>query len=295
MNRKIISLLLIIAIVLSTAGCVKKTSETNVNIESANKQKIIVVVADKETKSPVKGANVYLLGDDNTYTTDDMGKTPEIDVELNKEYFKKYSEEISARMRSGFVTVAVVAEGYGKHLEVDYSVYPGDSIAIVKAEISKGKDYTVNANAPDISYVENLLKTYEKYESKEMRSENENIVKYKISVTDEKNKPIEGVKVLVPEANALNNTDKNGICELNIPYIQENNMAYAVNKDYEEITVLVYKEGYLSKAVIKGHVATNEKANTLKIKMKKSNKPGVECEVVEPSQAWVKGILDSYK
>lgn len=293
MKHKIISVLLILAIVISTSGCVKKTSETNVDTEVANTHKIIVVVADKETKSPVKGAKVYVLGNNVTYATDDMGKTPELDVELNKEYFKKYSEEISSRMRSGFVNVAVIANGYSKHLETDYSVYPGDSISIVRVELTKGNNYTVNSNAPDISYIENLLKTYEKYESKEVKAEN--MVKYKISIADDKNKPIEGAKVVIPEANAVNNTDQKGICEFNIPYLEENNMLYAVNKGYGEITVLVYKEGYLSKAVIRGHVSTNEKTNTMTVKMKKTNKPGVECNVVKPAEDWAKGILDSIK
>lgn len=294
MKHKICSISLIILIILlSTSGCVKKTSETNVDMEAVNTHKVIVVVVDKETKSPVKEAKVCILGQSVTYTTDDMGKTPEMDIELNKEYFNKYSQELTSRMRSGFVNVAVIANGYAKHLESDYSIFPGSSISIVKIELTKGKSYTANSNAPDISYIENLIKAYETYESKETKSEN--MVKYKISVVDEKNRPIEGVRIVVPEANAVNNTDKKGICEINIPYIEENNILYPVKKGYGEITVLAYKEGYLSKAVIREHVSTNEKTNTKIIKMKKNKKYGVECEVVKPSEEWVKGILDSIK
>lgn len=297
MKHKIISISLIILIILlSTSGCGKKTSKTNVNMEEADTHKIIVVVVDKETKSPIKEAKVSVLGQNTTYTTDDMGKTPELDVELNKEYFKKYSEEITSRMRSGFVNVAVIASGYAKHLEADYNVFPGGSISIVRVELTKGKSYTVNSNAPDISYVENLLKAYENYESKESKESNsDKMVKCKISIVDENNKPIEGAKLVIPEANAVNNTDKKGICELNIPYVEENNITYPVNKGYGEITVLAYKEGYLSKAVIREHVSINQKINTKIVKMKKSNKYGVECEIVRPGEEWVKGVLDSIK
>jgi hypothetical protein len=293
LKYKIIATLLMLAIVISTTGCIKKTSKTNVELEVVNTHKIIIVVVDKETKAPVKAAKVYILGDNVTYTTDDMGKTSELNVELNKDYFTKYSEEIVSRMRSGFINVAVKASGYSNHLEIDYGVYPGDSISIVRVELSKGKSYTVNSNSPDISYIENLMKTYEKYESQEIKSDK--MVKYKISVVDEKNKPIEGAKVVIPEAKAVNTTDKKGTCELNIPYIEESNVIYPVNKGYGEITILTYKEGYLSKAVIRAHTSINEKTNASVIKIKKSNKPSAECEVIKPAEEWVKGILDSIK
>ncbi len=293
MKYKIIAALLMLAIVISTIGCVKKTSKTNVELEVINTHRVIIVVVDKETKAPVKAAKVYILGDNVTYTTDDLGKTSELNVELNKDYFTKYSEEIASRMRSGLINVAVKASGYANHLETDYSVYPGDSISIVRVELSKGKKYTVNSNSPDISYIENLMKAYEKYESQEIKSDN--MIKYKISVVDDKNKPIEGVKVVIPEAKAVNTTDKKGNSELNIPYIEESNVIYPVNKGYGEITILTYKEGYLPKAVIRAHTSTNEKTNALVIKIKKSNKSSAESEVIKPTEEWVKGVLDSIK
>lgn len=293
MKHKIIGIFLILAIVLSTSGCGERTENTNVDMEAVNTHKIIVVAVDKETKSPIKNAMVYILGNNNTYTTDDMGKTTEIDVELNKDYYTRYVDEIARRMRSGFINVGIKANGYSKHLETDYCVYPGDSISIVRVELTKGKNYTVNSNLPDLSYMENLVKAYEKFESKETKSDN--IVKYKITVTDEKNKPIEGAKIVIPEANGVNITDKQGNCEFNIPYVETNNISYPVSKGYGEITILTYKEGYLSKAIIKAHTSTNEKSNSIGIKIKKSSKSGVEGVAVSPSEDWVKGVLDSIK
>lgn len=293
MKQKIITLCLLLAIVFSTSGCLKKAELTNVDREANNTHKIIVVVVDKETKAPIKDARVYILGHSDTYTTDNMGKTPELDVELNKEYFAKYTDEMAGRMRSGFVNVGINAKGYSKHLETDYSVYPGDSISIVRVELTKGKSYTANSNSPDISYIGNLIKAYEKFESIEIKSEN--TIKYKVSVLDDKNKPIEGARVVIPEANGVNITDNKGNCEFNIPYIEANNITYPVNKGYGEITVLIYKEGYLSKAILRAQTRTNDKSNSIGIKIKKSNKPGVECEVVKPAEEWVKGVLDSIK
>lgn len=293
MKHKIFTVFLMLAIALSASGCAKETEPTNVDREAANSHKAIVVVVDKETKSPIKDAKVYIFGHNLTYTTDDMGKTPELDVELNKEYFSKYTDEIAGRMRSGFVNVGVKASGYSKHLEIDHSVFPGDSISIVRIELAKGNSYTVNSNSPDISYIENLIKAYEKFESKEIKSEN--MVKYKVTVTDDKNKPIEGARVVIPEANAVNVTDKKGICEFNIPYVETNNLAYPVSKGYGEITILTYKDGYLSKAVIRAHITKNEKSNSIGIKIRNSGKSGVECEVVKPSEEWVKGVLDWFK
>lgn len=293
MKHKVFTLFLMLAIVISVSGCAKETEPTNVNREAANLHKAVVVVVDRETKSPIRNAKVFILGGNITCTTDEMGKTPELEIELNKEYFSGYREEVAGRMRSGLVSVLVKAEGYSKHLEVDKGIFPGDSISIVRVELAKGNSYTVNSNSPDTSYVENLLKAYEKYEGEEIKSEN--IIKYKVTVADEKNKPIEGARVVIPEAKAVGISDKKGVCEFNVPYVEINNMAYPVNKGYGEITVLVYKEGYLPKAVMRVHTDKKSATNSLVIKIKKSSRPGVECEVVKPSEEWARGVLDWFK
>lgn len=292
MKHRIFTLFLTLVIVISASGCAKEMEPTNVNGETANLHKAVVVVVDRERKSPIKDAKVYILGGNITCTTDEMGKTPELEVELNKEYFSGYREEIADRMQSGLVSILVKAEGYSKHMEIDSSVFPGDSISIIRVELVKGKSYTVNSNSPDISYVENLIKAYEKYEGEEEKSEN--MIKFKVTVTDEKNKPLEAARVVIPEAKTVGLSDKKGGYEFNIPYKEINNMVYPVNKGYGEITVIVYKEGYLSKAVMRAHTTTNN-SNSLTIKIKKSSRPGVECEIVKPSEEWVKGVLDWFK
>jgi hypothetical protein len=284
---------MMLVLVVAVSGCTKKTSNTNVDEEALRTQKIIIVAVDKETKAPLKEAKVYILGDETTYTTDEMGKTPEINAELNKSYFGKYGDEVTSRMRSGFINVVVVGEGYGKHLEADYCIYPGDSISVVKVELKKSKGYTVNLNNPDNSYIENLSKTYENFEAEAVNAENS--VKYSFKVVDENNKPVDAVKVVIPEVKAAGKTDKKGACELSIPYEENVNAENIIKKDYNEITVLTYKEGYSSKAVLKAHICKDEKSNVLTIKMKKSSKPSVEFEMVKPDDKWVKELLDSYK
>jgi hypothetical protein len=276
-----------------TIGCSKKSNSTNVNNEADRKQKVIVVVQDKETKAPIKDAKVNLIGVETVYTTDEMGKTPEIEVQMNKGNFAKYIDEVANSVNCGFVSLVVNKEGYGKHLEMDYSVYPGNSTALVKIELSKGKKLTTKCNQPDVTYIENLVKGYEKFEGEVLKGDN--MVKYKVTVFDENKKPIEGAKVVIPEAKLSVNTDKKGVCQFEIPYDDSCSIKYPVNKEYGEITILTYKQGYASKALLKVHVNKDGKNNNINVNLKKSQKPKVEYQMVEPPSKWMEQIFNSYK
>jgi hypothetical protein len=288
-------MLLSILFVLSTVlvGCSKKDAETSANIDLVAKQKVIVVVTDKKTKAPVKEAKVYLIGDEKPYLTDEMGKTAEVFVDVNKDYFKNYIDEVASKVSCGFVNVVVDKEGYGKHFEVDYSIFPGDSPAMIKIELEKGKKPTTNFNAPDVNYVENLVRSYEKFEGEPMRSED--ALKYKVTVVGEDKKPIEEAKIVVPEAKVAAVTDKKGACEVSIPFIESNNVNYPAKKEYGEITVLTYKSGYSSKALLKVHLSKDGKDNNITVQLSKSSKTKVEFEVVKPAAKWTENIMNSYK
>ncbi|MCX7884832.1 MAG: hypothetical protein N2448_07380, partial [Caloramator sp.] len=181
MKYKPFVLILAVMMLIFNQGCLKKSNSTNVITEMPQKQKMIVVVLDKQTKSPIKDAKVYIIGDDTVYTTDDMGKTPEIDVELNKDYFSKYTDEVANRMNCGLVNIVVVKEGYAKHFEADYNLYPGNSTSVAKIQLSKNKKVTTNCNLPDVNYIENIVKAYERFEGEGIKTEN--MIKYKITVT----------------------------------------------------------------------------------------------------------------
>lgn len=156
----------------------------------------------------------------------------------------------------------------------------------------KNKKYTYNINKPDILYVEKLIKAYEKFEGEGNRSES--MMKYKISVTDEANKLLENVKVVVPEAKLSGKTDKKGVVELNIPYDESSFINYPVKKDFSEMTVLLYKDGFASKAVFKICVSKDSKKNLMTIKLKKSGKPEFVSEIAKPSDKWLEEMADFY-
>ncbi|QCX32208.1 carboxypeptidase regulatory-like domain-containing protein [Caloramator sp. E03] len=291
MKFRLIALITIIALVIVTVGCLKKSSSTNVVTEIPGKQKMIVVVLDKQTNAPIKDAKVYIVGDNTVYTTDDMGKTPEIDVEINKDYFSKYTDEVANRMNCGLVNIVAVKEGYGKHLEVDYNLYPGNSTSVAKIQLSKNKKATTNCNLPDVNYIENIIKAYERFEGEGIKTEN--MIKYKITVTDESSKPIEGVKIVIPEAKLSSSTNKKGIVEVDVPFDNSSRINYPVLKDYGEVTVIAYKDGYATKVVLRAQI-NNDKNNTINLKLKKSDGKNYNYEIVQPKDSWIEKLLSSY-
>lgn len=291
MKHRFLALILSMLALFSLSGCRGKKSTADVLNESTNKQKMVVVVVDKDSKAAIKDAKVNIIGDDTVYTTDEMGKTPEVLVDLNKGFFLKYSDEVTSKVNCGFINIAVTKQGYGKHMEVDSSIYPGDSTSLVRIELTKKKDYTYNVNAPDISYMEALLNAYEKFSGEGLKTNN--MAKAKITVTDEMNKPVEGAKIVIPESKVSVKTNKSGTAEVSIPY-DNNSINMPVKKGYGEITVLIYKEKYAPKAVIKKHINA-DKPNNISIKLKNSSKCKCDYEVVSPDEKWMRDTINFYK
>ncbi|SKA92476.1 hypothetical protein SAMN05443428_11264 [Caloramator quimbayensis] len=292
MKYKQLLLILAIVMIFFAESCLKKSSSTNVIAEMPQKQKMIVVALDKQTKSPIKDAKVYIVGDSTVYTTDEMGKTPEIIVELNKDYFSRYTDEVINKMNCGFVNIIVVKDGYGKHMEMDYNIYPGGSTSVAKVELTKGKKITANCNLPDINYIENMVKAYEKFEGEGIKTDN--MIKFKVSVADENKKPIESVKIVIPEAKLSAVTDKKGIAQFDIPFDNSTVVDYPVAKEYGEITIISYKDGYAPKVVLRAQINKDGKNNTLNLKLKKSDKQNLNYEIVQPKESWIEMVLNSY-
>lgn len=281
---------LIVILIFSFLGCTKQTS----NPEAVTKnQKIIVVVCDKETKKPIKDAKVNIIGNSDLYTTDEMGKTPEIQVEVSSDYFNRYIDDVSKRMRGGFINLAALKEGYGKHMELDYIIYPGSSIYLVKLYLTKGSKDTVNINEPDISLIEDIAKFYENFEGAGLNTGN--MIKYSVTVIDESGKPIEGAKVIIPEAQFSSKTNNKGICQMEIPYDDSEIVNYPVKKKYGEITILANKKEYTPMVVLRAHVNKDGKDNSIKIKLKKSEKQEVKYEIIKPKAKWVQQLMECYK
>lgn len=293
MSKRRFALFLFIIGFVFAIGCSKVESPTTTAANVDKKQRVIVVVTDKASKMPVKDAKIHIVGEEETYNTDNMGKTNEFEILLKSDYFNDGTEEITTKISCGFVSLVVKAQGYSSHLEADYSVFPGDSISIIKVEVQKGKEYSIKANAPEIMYIEDLVKEYEKIENKEINKND--ALKYLVKIIDDKNRPIEGVKIVIPEGRIVNLSNKNGEVDLLIPNMFLNNMDHKINKGYGEFTILAYKEGFAQKAVFKIHISKNEKENKITLVMKKTSKPLMEYSVVKPSKEWAKDLIDSIK
>lgn len=292
MKQRFLALILSMLVLASLSGCKGKTSTADVLNVNTSKQKMVVVVVDKDSKAAIKDAKVNIMGDNTVYTTDQMGKTPEVLVDLNKGFFLKYSDEVTSKINCGFINIVASKSGYGKHMEIDSSVYPGDSTSVVRVELTKNKDYTENVNAPDINYIETLLNAYEKFSGEGLKTDN--MVKAKIMVTDEMNKPVEGAKIVIPESKASVKTNKSGTVEVAIPYDNNNSINMPVKKGYGEITILIYKEKYAPCAIIKKHI-DKDKPDNISIKLKNSSKCKYDYEVVKPDVKWVRDTINSYK
>lgn len=289
MRYKYAAFLITVILIFSFLGCAKQTSNEAVK----QNQKIMVVVCDKESKRPIKDTKVYILGNSDVFTTDEMGKTPEIQVEVNSDYFNKYIDDVSKRMRGGFVNLVALKEGYGKHMELDYNIYPGSSIYLVKVWLTKGSKNTMNINEPDKSIVEDIARIYENFEGTGLNTGN--MVKYNVTVTDELGKPIEGAKVIVPEAQFTSKTNNKGICKMDIPYDNSEAVGYPVKKEYGEITIIANNKGYSSMVVLRAPVNKDGKDNNIRIKLIKTDKQEVKYEILKPNSKWVNEVMDFYK
>lgn len=289
MKYKYAAFLITVILIFSFLGCAKQTSNEAVK----QNQKIMVVVCDKESKRPIKDTKVYILGNSDVFTTDEMGKTPEIQVEVNSDYFNKYIDDVSKRMRGGFVNLVALKEGYGKHMELDYNIYPGSSIYLVKVWLTKGSKNTMNINEPDKSIVEDIARIYENFEGTGLNTGN--MVKYNVTVTDELGKPIEGAKVIVPEAQFTSKTNNKGICKMDIPYDNSEAVGYPVKKEYGEITIIANNKGYSSMVVLRAPVNKDGKDNNIRIKLIKTDKQEVKYEILKPNSKWVNEVMDFYK
>lgn len=292
MKHKLLSIAIAFMLVIFNGACMKKTNSTNALNDIPQKQKMVVVVVDKQTKTPIKDAKVYIIGDNTIYTTDDMGKTPEIQVELNKDYFSRYADEIRNKMNCGFVNIIAVKTGYAKHIEFDYNIFPGDSPSVARIELSKNRKTTINCNLPDINYIENIVKTYEKFEGEGIKTEN--MVNFKVLVTDDSKKPISEAKIVIPEAKLTVITDKKGSAEFKIPFDNTNIINYPVIKDYGEVTIIAYKDDYAPRVVLRAQVNKDGKNNSITLKLSKSERQKFNYEIVQPKDAWIEKVLNSY-
>ena len=109
--------------------------------------------------------------------------------------------------------------------------------------------------------------------------------------------PIEGVKIIVPEANSEVYTDSTGkSAKIAVPVLKGN--SNCVTKDFGTFTVLGYKEGYNEYALFFANII-EEQQRHVKMYMFKTDTPlssGMPLATVEsPDKDWVLQLVNEYK
>lgn len=283
----------VLILMLSAVGCSKDGSINGGSQKQTDTHKIIVNVCDKETNKPLEGAEVYIVGDENRYTTDSIGNTKEITVGIDKAYFNNYTDQVLKNTGSGFVDLVVFKDGYAKHIELDYTIYPGDfpSVVTIKLERTDKDMFSLKQNYPDIEYVEKVMAAYEGMEAVEAATQGD--TEFVVAVKDSSNNAIANAHIVIPEMGISAYTGQDGTYTFKASSaVKKDN--YPVEKTYNEITILTYMDGYNPKAVFRVPVSSEGEANTINITLNKAEKTKVEEETIVPDTEWIEDMVNYY-
>jgi len=297
--RVIIISVLTLILSISLFGCSKKTN-SDVQITSDNLEgKIVVTIVDKSTKKPISDVKIIIMGNNDTYKTDDKGLSPDISLKISKNAYKKYGENLTRKAPAGVVTVLALKEGYKDYVIFNKSVYPGYASNRLNIELSKlaksdKQKFTVDVEQPHEMWIQELISYCESVKD-EKSGTGEN--KLTINVKDQKSKAIEGASVVIPELGIKGITDKAGNVALKPELGKEVTESYPVKKDFQEYTVVVMKEGYMHGVRFDAAVY-NGKDNSVSIKLKPVSSTGAKGFVSESQpfdSIWVQKLIDNYK
>jgi hypothetical protein len=280
------------------AGCAEETS-SNVVQNSIEEGKLSITVTDKTTKKPVSDAQIFIVGVESSYKTDEQGKSPDIALKVNKDIFKRYGAELAKKAPAGCATIIVVKEGYKDQVVFNKAIYPGYSANRLNIQLSTpAKDdtdkFAVDYQYPHEQWIQELLQYCSTIKDGEAGN-GEN--KLTITIKDQKSKAVQDAVVIIPEYNIKATTDKSGKVELNPPAAVDTLNAYPVQRDISEYTVIVSKEGYAS-SVVFNVTAGGEKDSSLDITLKlaKDKTAREYSATYNPyEKEWVEKIIDNYK
>ncbi len=303
-NRKWVYLYLILLIfIILISGCTKKTVKTDADKQVTPKGKLVVTVIDKESKKPVDSAGITILGNDGFYKTDEKGRSPIINVDINKDIYKKYGEVLTKKASSGSCSILVTKEGYKDFIYFNKAVYQGEASNTLKIEMANvntksqeknDMDYTTFIEAPHSLWVQDLImKCQDIKDVNQGKGQNQIL----INILDEKAKPIEGAFAVIPEQDLKVKSDKEGKCALKPDLSKAMNNMYTVKKEKGEVTIIVLKEGYVPFVLLDKPVEMGKDAS-IDIKLKPSKNKDREDYLmnIEPYDGeWVKKIIEAYK
>ncbi|KPU43987.1 hypothetical protein OXPF_21520 [Oxobacter pfennigii] len=299
--KTILVLILTGVLTFSLFGCKDKTSSTSTSAEVAEEEvlgKLMVSITDKDKKSPISDAKIYIVGIENIYNTDASGRSPEISIKINKDMYKKYGGDLWQKAPSGSIALLVSKEGYKDYLVFNKAIYPGYAANTLKIQLSKTdknskSKFDVVVNNPHDVWVEELV-AY----CKTIQENKEGIGDCTASITinDSKSKAIEGATVVVPELGLKGITDKSGKISLKLNSDKDVYDIYPVKKDYMEYTVVAMKDGYVSGILFNAKVY-KDKENNINIALtsaKAEDKASFEVVNQAPDDTWIKLLIDNY-
>lgn len=112
-------------------------------------------------------------------------------------------------------------------------------------------------------------------------------------------RPIEGATVIIPELGKKFITNANGLTpSIQVPIIEDTHYRDIFPKTWGEVTLIVYKEGYIDYVLFHTHVWENQSRKGPKILLF-PNSTGERVEpmsiVESPHRLWVRQLVEKYK
>lgn len=112
------------------------------------------------------------------------------------------------------------------------------------------------------------------------------------------NKPVGGACVYIAETGKYFDTDNSGNTPvIEVPIMSDSRYDNICKRSFGDITVLVYKDGYIDYALFNLNVRENEERLNLKIYMyKKGTSNQDHITIVEtPDNHWIQSLIDKYR
>jgi len=113
------------------------------------------------------------------------------------------------------------------------------------------------------------------------------------------NTPVEGAKVVILETNKTYATDKNGnTATIEVPVIRDSRFDDIIPKPWGEVSLIVYKDGFLPYALFYLQVVDGQTRKGVKILLFENNSAGNSepFSIIEgPNRAWVDELVKMYQ
>jgi hypothetical protein len=111
--------------------------------------------------------------------------------------------------------------------------------------------------------------------------------------------PVEGAQVVILETGKVYGTDKNGKTDvIEVPYIRDTRYDSIFPKQWGEVSLIVYKEGFLPYALFYLQVAENQTRKDVKVLLFENDSTGSAepFSIIEgPNRAWVDELVNKYQ